>query len=175
MKMKPSRRLMVRRSLGMDKQCSKCGEIKPLDAFRVNRNSKGGRTRDCKACLNNKDRKWRASHAARLRENSRARAQQERHRHPERVMARRKKYEAANPDRVIISKRTWYEANKTRADAASRRSYLASSRNLSDSYVAHSIVSNSQGSIRRKDIPHALIDAQRARLQIHRLLKEINA
>lgn len=34
------------------KRCSKCGETKPLDDFGINRTSKDGKQRWCKACMN---------------------------------------------------------------------------------------------------------------------------
>ena len=41
--------------MGMDtKQCSRCGETKPLDAFTVDRQKKDGRRSDCKSCNNAK-------------------------------------------------------------------------------------------------------------------------
>ena len=43
---------------GIEKKCSKCGEIKPIDLFQVDKRKVSGKGSWCKECLNAASRKW---------------------------------------------------------------------------------------------------------------------
>lgn len=55
------------------KRCSKCGETKPLDCFRVKRRSEDGRQTYCKGCANILSAEWRRNNQEKVRGQQRAR------------------------------------------------------------------------------------------------------
>lgn len=56
------------------KRCSKCGAMKPLTAFNVDRQNPTGHRADCRVCFRQADRERKARPEARARDAARARA-----------------------------------------------------------------------------------------------------
>ena len=75
------------------KRCTKCGEVKSLDAFNRDRKRSLGRRSRCRACQRIYDRTWREANRDRKREYNRA-------------------WREANRDRRREYDRAWYEANR---------------------------------------------------------------
>jgi hypothetical protein len=68
------------------KQCRKCGQVKPVEAFPKNR-------RECRACVKVRQRAWEAANRGRVNQLHRD-------------------WKAANPEQSHAIKRRWYEANR---------------------------------------------------------------
>jgi len=79
----------------MSKKCSKCGEVKELEDYGVNRRSSDGKNYACKACL-----------AAKRMENYR--------RDPEKSKATSQRWKKANKKRCSDTGRAWTEKNHDR-------------------------------------------------------------
>jgi len=73
------------------KRCTKCGEVKPLDAFNRHQGKPLGRRSRCRACQREYDRAWRETNRDRKRETDRAWYETNRD--------RKREYYAANRDR----------------------------------------------------------------------------
>lgn len=123
-----------------EKRCSKCGEIKPLDAFAKQRSRKDGRRSHCRSCIAAQQatkkgeyaarhRRWYKNHQALIVQRSRQwRADnRERHRaysrewqadHPEQARATQQRWYAENRERGNASKRAWTKRNRAYARAA---------------------------------------------------------
>jgi len=167
------------------KTCSKCGEVKPVDAFSVGRCQ-------CKSCL---------AAYRRLRyyadtEKERARTKAYREANIEKVLASKKTRYRTNIEKIRASAKTWREANpeKVRARAFIRynsntekesaringwrkanieklRAYeKARVDSLSDCYVEKLITRDTP----IKEVPQSLIDLKRVQVQITRKLKEFH-
>jgi 5-methylcytosine-specific restriction endonuclease McrA len=80
------------------KQCSKCGEHKPLGEYHRDKHSKDGYVQRCKACVKIKTKEWLLINAERDRQNQ------------------RKKY-ALNPEKYKAKSKKWNENNKERKAA----------------------------------------------------------
>jgi len=104
----------------MDKRCTKCHELKDLDAFSNDRKGRHGRAPRCRACKaddvrafyvahpdlrTQRMRLWRASHSAQINE------------------WRRTRYAAHEPlrDRIKARARRWYVADPSRATTTMQR------------------------------------------------------
>lgn len=90
------------------KQCTKCGDLKPLESFYRMKVSKDGRGVWCKSCMNGNRKEW-------------AKANPERDRQTKRAIEKRnreKKYEyRKRPERkawMVKYSREWYEKNRER-------------------------------------------------------------
>ena len=86
-----------------DKQCKRCGEVKPLEDFYANKSGRQGTRPECKTCTL-AEKAWR--HA----------------RNPGPARERTRKWQAENPERVR-ARNAEYAADGRKA-AANRRSYL---------------------------------------------------
>src|SRR6185437_8982837 len=78
------------------KRCSKCGELKPLDAFYKQSTGRDGRRADCKDCFAVRAKDWYAKN----RDHAMARVKKWQQDNPERVRATRKRRNAENPERA---------------------------------------------------------------------------
>jgi 5-methylcytosine-specific restriction endonuclease McrA len=115
--------VLRRYPMSSTKRCTKCGEVKSLDAFHRNRRGALGRQSRCRACL----REYYAANRDRFRERNRAWYEANRDRKREyqrawyeanrdRVLEYSREYgrawRAANRDRQRERNRAWYEANR---------------------------------------------------------------
>jgi hypothetical protein len=84
------------------KRCTKCGELKELEAFNKNRSTKDGLQSQCRACKVETDRRYREAN-------------------PEKERERHRRYREANPEKVSEKDRRYYEANSEREREKYRR------------------------------------------------------
>lgn len=77
------------------KTCSKCGEIKPFDQFRVSRQRKDGRQCYCRSCHAKANSVWRSKHRARH-------------------LATVRKWHSDNRDKSRAANRAWTANNRKR-------------------------------------------------------------
>lgn len=93
------------------KTCTRCGEVKPLNEYGVQKNVKDGRKSRCKACLAELSRQYNANNPEKRRESERswrdrnpnkvkAMAKRSRTIHADSYRDRLRKWKAENPDRV---------------------------------------------------------------------------
>jgi hypothetical protein len=112
-----------------EKDCSQCGEVKPLDEF-YRGSGRGGRLAACKVCRSEYVRKryandvcgCRTKHKARYAENREAIKAADREyyaQNRETILARKREYDAANPDkrRALKAKRRATKRDATPDDA----------------------------------------------------------
>jgi 5-methylcytosine-specific restriction endonuclease McrA len=115
------------------KRCSKCGEMKPQNAFAKNNRTKDGRKYQCKACVHQhytenaeearekariryagnaeeRRKKERAYYAANA-DKKRAQKRASDAANPEKKRERDRNYRLNNPDKVKAQRRAYYEAN----------------------------------------------------------------
>ncbi len=88
------------------KRCSKCGELKALDAFSPNRGGVAGKHSHCKVCRTASARKWNVEH-------------------PKRVRETKRKHHAANLVKCQGRARARYAAKPEQYRAQARRRYAA--------------------------------------------------
>ena len=79
---------VIRYLVGMEKRCTKCGEMKPLDAFYAERRVSDGRMAACRSCMDDYSKSYQLAH-------------------PEKGRARQARYGAAHPDRVKARSAKW--------------------------------------------------------------------
>ena len=82
----------------MEKSCTKCGEVKPLDGFVVKSANKSGRASYCKECDSARHKKYRKDNR-------------------DEVLASRKKYYKDNRDEIAERKKKYYEENPEKGAA----------------------------------------------------------
>lgn len=119
---------------GMEKRCTKCGEVKPLDAFYIDKRRPAGRGEACRACRNVYFEEYRRAHRELCNARSKAskakkpeveKAYSSRYwkLYPKRVKARLAKYYARHPERLRARSAAYRKANpeKIAADWALKR------------------------------------------------------
>lgn len=162
------------------KRCSKCGEEKALTEFPRHRGRRDGLDSRCKVCARIASASYRQANLEKVREKDRARVhatpievrrqKHKRWRDRNRPYVRKKGREVMrrlyrmDPEKFRSKSREWRRDNRDKAIAAMRMERDQ----LSRSYVATTL------RLRTHEVPPALIEAKRAHLQIHRLLKEIS-
>ena len=77
----------------MEKACTKCGEVKPLEEFAVESKVNSGRAAECKECHNARNRKRHAENR-------------------DKVLAGQRKYYAENRDEIAARNKKYYEKNR---------------------------------------------------------------
>lgn len=92
----------------MEKQCNKCGEVKPLEMFCKNKTTKDGHGRECKQCAAERSKAMRKAD-------------------PEKFRERGKKWRETNPNYVT----QWKQRNKKRTKTQKRKDYLKSTYGIS--------------------------------------------
>ena len=92
------------------KQCTECGEAKPLDEFYKNKGMRCGRVNQCKTCLYVKQKARRDAN----RDEYLAASRQYTQASKDAKRAYDSAYREANRERLLASKRGWYEANRER-------------------------------------------------------------
>jgi len=100
------------------KQCSKCGVVKPLDAFCRRADREDGRQPKCKAC----EAAYRAANAEKIA----ARLSEWRAANPAKVVALSVAYYAANREKILAEKSAYYAANRERILARTAEAYASS-------------------------------------------------
>lgn len=116
------------------KQCKRCGEVKPLEAFGKNKRAKDGLNYCCRECDAYRAKCWyeankeRGQAAAKKRyetnpERELARAKAWREANKKRYQTQKKAYHEANLDRERETRKAWYEANREEMQARSRAYY----------------------------------------------------
>lgn len=87
------------------KTCTKCGEVKPFDAYGKHNGKPDGRTSRCKTCHCAGAKAWAAANKAK-------------------VAASNKAYAAAKPEAKAAAAKAWYAANREAAAANNRAHYV---------------------------------------------------
>lgn len=99
------------------KQCSKCGEVKPLEAFTKRKDSKDGRRADCRTCISLRTK----AHYDADPEKARQRQRDRRAANPGRDAASTRARRAANPEHFRQVQRAWKAANPEKVSASNKR------------------------------------------------------
>ena len=86
----------------MQKKCTKCGEVKPLEGFGVKSKVKSGREAACKEC-----------------ERARGRKKYEKNR--DKILAHQKKHREDNRDKYLARERKYYEENRDKHLASNKK------------------------------------------------------
>ena len=107
----------------VDKRCTKCEEVKPLESFGKQSGTKDGLKYMCKACNNAARKAWKEANPERVRAASKARYEA----NSDKVKARAKAWKEANPDKVKATKKAWREANPEKVKAWREAYYEANS------------------------------------------------
>jgi len=156
------------------KRCSKCGEVKALGEFAVDKRNKDGTAGDCKGCRASAKRSWVEASRGHLRAYARTDA----------VLAKNRRWKSRNRTAVAESRREWYERNRehclayaseydaahperANAVAAKRRRQSA---DLSDAYVRR-VLSNA--GLPPQQLPASLVNLKREQLLLLRLAREL--
>lgn len=98
------------------KQCSNCGEIKPIDDFIKRADGKGGRRAECKTCQSERLKKWYKNSPTAANKN---------HEHA-------KKWNKANPEKLRERVLRYQNNNKEKIREYSRERYIANSEKMSE-------------------------------------------
>jgi 5-methylcytosine-specific restriction endonuclease McrA len=99
----------------LSKRCTKCGEVKPLEAFAKRAAMRDGRRSQCRACD--------ATERAAKIDYERERVTRWRRENPERQRAAGRRQYWADPDRIRTRKRAWHAANAELVHRRKRASY----------------------------------------------------
>ena len=127
----------------MQKKCTKCGEIKPIEGFAVDSWNKSGRALSCKKCKNARNKKYQeenrdkiAAYKKKYYEENRAkelaRVKKYYAENRDEVAAYKKKYDAENRDKLAAYKKKHYEENRDKFSARYKKHYEESR----DKYLA---------------------------------------
>jgi hypothetical protein len=116
------------------KQCTKCGETKPLSEFHKNTSAKSGFGSYCEACHKVQKKAYNEANP----EKAKARQKVYRDANREKIKAKRKAYEKANPEKAKAKRKAYYEANREKRKAyekanreKARDAYLRRTYNIS--------------------------------------------
>ena len=103
----------------MEKACTKCGEVKPLDGFAVESRNKSGRAAHCKECELARQKEYYADN----RDERLAYKKKYREENRDDVAASNKKYREENPEKIKAGQKKYREKNldKKVAGNAKRR------------------------------------------------------
>jgi 5-methylcytosine-specific restriction endonuclease McrA len=114
---------MSPKETGRTKLCSRCKEVKPSMAFRVDRRQKSGRRPDCRECQGLRERQWRITNREKLAAKRRA----WRINNPEKAekaAARSHAWRLNNPEKAAACHRQWRLNNREKLAANKRQHYL---------------------------------------------------
>ena len=114
------------------KRCSRCGEVKALGEFYLDKRRRDGRRADCKVCRSEYRRRYRLANRDVLNEKSRRyheanrkqiaeRRRCYREANPEKEKERNRRYNEANLERIAEFRLQWREVNKEKILEQSRR------------------------------------------------------
>jgi hypothetical protein len=181
------------------KTCSKCGEVKPVDAFSI-------RNCVCKSCKSDNSKAYYHANREKCLAEQKAYKEQNRakylarskscyERNREKCLASQRAWKKANPEKILQSNRAWRKANPEKARACSkawrdenpekvrarqqawrdenpekvRASSKDRNKKLTYGYVKNLITVGTP----IKEVPQSLIDLKRVQVQITRKLKEV--
>ena len=99
-----------------DKKCSRCGVVKQFSDFHRDKNKADGHVPHCKSCVASKVKAWRENNADRHRESNR----QWEERHPDRVIAKNKRYRSSEAGKQ--TRQAWDNQNRSKVRAYHRES-----------------------------------------------------
>lgn len=175
------------------KQCSKCGEVKPLDAFHKQQQGALGVRSTCKACRIEEKKIYRQENRVAIN----AKQAEYRKTHAKQIAQRNKKYRSSCREKINETRNEWRKKNRNLENAIKRRNrdknkaainskkmekyyknptkysnlakkYISS---LPDSYIVRIIC---RGSLLKPDeITQELIDMKREQLLMHRATKQL--
>ena len=118
------------------KRCSKCGEMKGVEAFSRNKSKKDGLQSRCKTCVRRhyeENREARREYLRRYREGNREAILERQRRHYEEnreaVLESQRRYYEENREAIIESRRRYQEENRE-AVAESKRRYYEENRDM---------------------------------------------
>ena len=111
----------------LEKRCSRCGEIKPVDDFYKDRKMKDGLTIYCKACSLASSKAYYKANTEKAKAARYAyyNANREKHRacviawneaNPEKLRAYTKAWRDKNPDKILAANRAWRKANREKVN-----------------------------------------------------------
>ena len=148
------------------KKCSKCGEVKLLECFSLNKRSRDGYQYACKKCAIEYVNKYYAKN----REEVKARMAKYRAENYEKVKAKESKYRAENPENPEKRKA---RIDKWRAENPEKvKSNLAKyQKRLPDAYIKSRI--KKQTGVPNERITKDLIETKRLHILIQRKLKDL--
>jgi predicted nucleic acid-binding Zn-ribbon protein len=150
----------------MEKRCTKCGEVKSLEEFCVDKTIKSGRSSRCKECRREYLRKWREKNRGKLLERSRQWVAE----NPEKRRETVRKSDAKNAKKRREKARERYAENRERLNLDTLKRGARNRKNLSDVYVRQLMTKRSP--LLHADIPQELVEAKRVELKIKRYLRE---
>lgn len=107
----------------MEKICTSCGEIRPVNQFHKKSTGVMGRQEKCKSCRNYEARLYRSANQKRLA----AEARERRAKDGEKINADRRKNYTRNKDNILSAGRKWRAANRERS-AEYHRQYSKNNR-----------------------------------------------
>ena len=103
----------------MQKKCTKCGEVKPLEKFKLDSRNKSGVAESCKDCVNAYHRKYyEENHDKHL-----ARGRKYHAENRDKDLARGKKYKAENRAKELARAKKYYEENRAKELARVKKYY----------------------------------------------------
>lgn len=103
------------------KRCSKCGEVKPNEAFSVDKSGRHGTRPDCKQCVSLREAK--RNQLPHVKAKTAARMRRYRRLKPDKFVAASRRYYAKYRDDLIVKARAWRAANPEIAAALNRNKY----------------------------------------------------
>lgn len=171
-----------------EKKCTKCGEVKDLSAF-----AKGNR---CKKCKSIYDSQYIKAHPERIkiivkksnlknkdkikesqriwRENNKERCIEWRIKYMQNPLHKEAQYKLTkqwhinNKEKVRELQKQWNVNNREKRLEQYRKCNIKDSLYLSDTYILNKL------KLKRSECPQSLIEIERARIQLKRLIKELN-
>lgn len=157
------------------KFCGGCCQVRPLSAFYKSSRTKDGLCTQCKACSNERVKRWQKSN----REKCNSWVSAWRSSNPDKARVIDSKHRAANPEKISESKkRSYYKHHQKnlrrmaeyKSDHPEKLSNYTRQNvtTLGDSYVAQKL------RMPLDSIPKSLLEAKRVQLQLTRILKNGN-
>lgn len=138
------------------KTCSKCGVVKPVDAFYPRHNQ-------CKACFSAVVKAWQETNS----EKCRVAKNKFKKANPEKIRASGKAHREANHEKVSTTKKEWKKTLKAKSYERAYNKYI--SQTLDDKYVKHLLTKRTP----IKDVPQSLIDLKREQVATLREVKRL--
>jgi len=99
------------------KKCHSCGKLKSLEEFHANKNSKDGKSGDCKGCAIQRTKKWASEHPDRVKEQNKEFYLRDKEKYKERARL----WALANPEKSQAIKNSWYQRKKKTKEYREKR------------------------------------------------------
>ena len=123
------------------KQCSKCGELKPLSEFYKAKTGKDGLRGDCKVCYSKQSKKWQQNNAEKLRKYQREYDRKWRKKNLKKYKKYYKKHYKDNSEKIKEYSKKWIKDNPEKVKEIKRRTHKKLSK--IPSYKINRAISNS--------------------------------